>query len=63
MDGEIDKKMSTDYSYISEVEESNGDVISGLPPSLATKIASSRNLENYKALNDSRTVADRRVKT
>jgi hypothetical protein len=43
-------------------EESNGDVISGLPRPLVPETTSGRNLENHKALKNSKTAADRRVK-
>jgi hypothetical protein len=54
--------MSTDLYYKSGVEESNGDVTSGLPRPLAPETTSGRNLENHKTLKNSETAADRRVK-
>jgi hypothetical protein len=54
--------MSTDVKYKSGVEESNGDVTSGLLCPLAPETTSGRNLENHKNLKNSETAADRRVK-
>jgi hypothetical protein len=54
--------MSTDHQDKSGVEESNGDVTSGLPRPLAPETTSGRNLENHKTLKNSQTAADRRVK-
>jgi hypothetical protein len=39
--------MSTDHNDKSGVEESNGDVTSGLARTLAPKITAGRNLENH----------------
>jgi hypothetical protein len=44
------------------MEESNGDVTSGSPCSLAPGTTSGRNLENHKTLKNSETAADKRVK-
>jgi hypothetical protein len=54
--------MSTDHSYKSGVEESNGDVTSGLSRPLVPETTFGRNLENHKILKNSETAADRRVK-
>jgi hypothetical protein len=54
--------MSTDHLYKIGVEESNGDVTSGLPRPLVPETTSGRNLENHKTLKNSKTAADRRVK-
>jgi hypothetical protein len=56
------QKMSTDHKYKSGVEESNGDVTSGLPRPRVPKTTSGRNLDNHKTLKNSETAADRRVK-
>jgi hypothetical protein len=54
--------MSTYHIYKSGVEDSNGDVASGLPRPLAPETTSGRNLENHKTLKNSETAADRRFK-
>jgi hypothetical protein len=54
--------MSTDHEDKSGVEESNGDVTSGLPRILVPETTSGRNLENHETLKNSKTAADRRVK-
>jgi hypothetical protein len=56
------QKMLTDHLYKSGVEESNGDVTSGLPRPLTPETTADRNLENHKNLKNSETAADRRVK-
>jgi hypothetical protein len=55
-------KMSTDHLHKSGVEESSGDVSSGLLRPLAPETTSGRYLENHTTLKNSETAADRRVK-
>jgi phenylalanyl-tRNA synthetase alpha subunit len=54
--------MSTDPLYKNGVEESNGDVTSGLPYRLVPETTFGRSQENHKTLKNSQTVADRRLK-